>query len=293
MEYKCVDAGSRRCPCALMEAGQCYVCTMSRTGRCSCGVQWEGVCPYSEYVMNGLKTGGLLRPFRAGVLKIVCYSEQLRVVRLSVPAGFAQRCQAAGSYVMVESLGCKVPLSVLRACVRPGERADSSIELAVQPVGPKTIEILQDGARQWEISGPFEVGLAGAEKLRYDEPLLVVAKGTAVAPYINIADRVKARVMADCDKLTEDFMREYAGDYAVVSLSSDLEQVATAIDKFRQVMFLASPYYTEKILQMRPERKDDIITVNHANICCGVGICGACSYTDEKGVTVRRCKCRC
>lgn len=284
MEYKCVDAGSRRCPCVLMEAGQCYVCTMSRTGRCSC--EWEGVCPYSEYVMNGLKTGGLLKPFRVGVSKIVEYSSQLKVVRLAVPAGFAQRCSVPGSYVMVESLGCKVPLSVLKISAQ-----DGYVEFAVQPAGPKTIEIMRPGVREWEIAGPFEAGLAGAQRLRYDEPLLVVAKGTAIAPYINIAGRVKARLMVDDDKLTEEFLREYVDDYERVNLSDGLECVATAIDEFRQIMFLASPYYTEKILQMRSDRKSDIITANHANICCGVGICGACSYTDGDGVTVRRCKC--
>lgn len=284
MEYKCVDAGSRRCPCVLMEAGQCYVCTVSRTGRCSC--EWEGVCPYSEYVMNGLKAGGLLKPFLADVSKIVEYSSQLKVVRLAVPLGFAQRCQAAGSYVMVESLGCKVPLSVLKASPQ-----DGYVEFAVQPAGPKTIEILRPGVREWAISGPFEAGLAGAERLRYDEPLLVIAKGTAIAPYINIAGRVKARLLVDDDKLTKEFLRDYVCDYERVSLNDGLEYVATAIDEFRQIMFLASPYYTEKILQMRPDRKSDIITANHANICCGVGICGACSYTDGDGMTVRRCKC--
>ena len=286
MEYKCVDAASQRCPCVLMEAGQCYACTMSRTGRCSCGREWEGVCPYSEYMMNGLKAGGMIRTFRVGVSEIACYSQYLKVVRLEVPAGFAQRCQVTGSYIMVESLGCKVPLSVLRASVQ-----ECFVEFAVQPAGPKTIEILRSGTCEWDISGSFEAGLVGAERLRYDEPLLVVAKGTAIAPYINIAGRVNARLMVDDDKLTEDFLQEYVGDYERVSLADDMEQVATAIDEFRQVMFLASPYYTEKILQMRPDRKRDIITANHANMCCGVGICGACSYTDADGVTVRRCKC--
>lgn len=291
MEYKCVDAGSRRCPCVLMEAGQCYMCTMSRTGKCGCGAEWEGACPYTEYVFNGLKTDGLLRPFRARVSEIVCYSEQLKVVRLAVPAGFAQRCRVPGSYVLVESLGCKVPLSVLRSRVRPGDDKGGFVEFAVQPAGPKTIDILRPDTEEWLVSGPFEAGLCGAGRLRPEKPLLVVAKGTAIAPYINIADRIKARLLVDGDKLSEDFLRDYTGGYEPVNLSGEMERVATATDNFRQIMFLASPYYTEKILEMRPDRKDDIITANHANICCGVGICGACSYTDKDGVTVRRCKC--
>ena len=286
MEYKCVDAGSRRCPCQLMKAGQCYVCTMSRTGKCTCGRNWEGVCPYTEYVVNGLKSGGLLKTFRARVLEVVSYSEQLKVVTLEVPAGFAQQCRAAGSFVLAESLGCKVPLSVLRT-------GTAAVELAVQPAGPKTMDLLDPERSEWEISGPFEAGLSGGHKLRKDEPLLVIAKGTAVAPYVNLAQSLNGKLMIDGDKLTEDFLQEYVGtDYEQICLGDEMDRAAAAIDSYSQVMFLASPYYTEKILEMRPERKDDIITANHANMCCGVGICGACSCTDKDGVAVRRCKCR-
>jgi hypothetical protein len=99
-------------------------------------------------------------------------------------------------------------------------------------------------------------------------------------------------VYVDGDKLTDNFLERYlkGTDWRKISLQKDLEKVLAEVDGAKQVMFLASPYYAEKILKMRPERKSDIIIPNHANICCGVGICGACSYTDEDGVTVRRCK---
>lgn len=306
MEYKCVDRGSARCPCALMEAGQCYTCTMSRKGKCDCSVDWQGVCPYNEFLQGGSVPaikGGLPEEFAAEVLEIRKYSEQLAVVRLGVDRGFARRCSLPGSFVMASVLGCRVPLSVLRTGWGPG----GWIEIAVQPAGPKTKELLKsclDRGEQnpgklsclWKISGPFEAGLLNRERLREGEPLTVITKGTAIAPFINIKEGflkgMKVKLLVDDDKLTEDFLADYLADcsWEKVSLTEDEEKILAAIDGADQVMLLASPYYTERFLGMRPERKGDIITANHANMCCGAGICGACSYTDKDGVTVRRCK---
>ena len=307
MEYKCVDRGSARCPCALMEAGQFYTCTMSRKGKCDCSVDWQGVCPYNEFLQEGSVPaikGGLPEEFAAEVLEIRKYSEQLAVVRLGVGRGFARRCSLPGSFVMASVLGCRVPLSVLRTGWGPG----GWIETAVQPAGPKTKELLKsclDRGEQnpgklsclWKISGPFEAGLLNRERLREGEPLTVITKGTAIAPFINIKEGflkgMKVKLLVDDDKLTEDFLADYLADcsWEKVSLTEDEEKILAAIDGSDQVMLLASPYYTERFLGMRPERKGDIITANHANMCCGAGICGACSYTDKDGVTVRRCKC--
>ena len=307
MEYKCVDRGSARCPCALMEAGQCYTCTMSRKGKCDCSVDWQGVCPYNEFLQGGSVPaikGGLPEEFAAEVLEIRKYSEQLAVVRLGVGRGFARRCSLPGSFVMASVLGCRVPLSVLRTGWGPG----GWIEIAVQPAGPKTKELLKsclDRGEQnpgklsclWKISGPFEAGLLNRERLREGEPLTVITKGTAIAPFINMREgflkEKQIKLLVDDDKLTEDFLADYLADcsWEKVSLTEDEEKILAAIDGADQVMLLASPYYTERFLGMRPERKGDIITANHANMCCGAGICGACSYTDKDGVTVRRCKC--
>ena len=178
----------------------------------------------------------------------------------------------------------------------------------MQPAGPKTKELLKsclDRGEQnpgklsclWKISGPFEAGLLNRERLREGEPLTVITKGTAIAPFINIKEGflkgMKVKLLVDDDKLTEDFLADYLADcsWEKVSLTEDEEKILAAIDGADQVMLLASPYYTERFLGMRPERKGDIITANHANMCCGAGICGACSYTDKDGVTVRRCRC--
>lgn len=292
MEYKCADRGTERCPCVLMEAGQCYICTMSRTGRCSCGQNWQGVCPYNQFLQSR-RCEQSVQEISVPVAEVVHYSDQLKVVKLQVPAGFAQKCRAAGSYIMVSSLGHKVPLSVLRSQMWADDGKDYGyIELAIQPSGPKTMELFRPGKDAWTVSWPLAAGLVNVEKLDPGRPVLVIGKGTAIAPYINIMDRLQAEVYIDGDKLSDGFLEDYLGgiEYGRMSLAGRFEKALDLTDDAKQLMFLASPYYIEKFLQMRPERKDDIIIPNHANICCGIGICGACSYTDKDGVTVRRCK---
>lgn len=50
---------------------------------------------------------------------------------------------------------------------------------------------------------------------------------------------------------------------------------------------LASPYYSEIIEDAAGGR---VVKPNHANMCCGEGICGACTFVDAFGRTVHSCK---
>ena len=322
MKYKCADRGSLRCPCVLMEAGQCYACAIAREGKCDCSEDWQGVCPYNEYLQHGKRAveGGLSAELPAKIIRVTKYSDQLSVVRLEVTKGISRRCSRPGSFITAEALGCRVPLSVLQEGWDKDENTVRGwIETALQPAGPKTKELLKvREGKIWHIAGPFETGLAGraaldrltesfcaANEIITESPgespfrgkFLVVARGTAIAPFINIKDRLKSmpdtEIMADDEKLSRVFLEKYMGGtkYETVSLAHDEEKILSAMDGARTIMLLVSPYYVERFLRLRPERKDDIIIPNHANMCCGAGVCGACSYTDKDGVTVRRCKC--
>ena len=97
-----------------------------------------------------------------------------------------------------------------------------------------------------------------------------------------------------------------------------MERAAVLIAESRQTLFLASPYYAaqakkaflksaafdgaarvqhstcglkDREVAISQARNRCLLLPNHANICCGIGICGACSETDGDGVTVRKCKC--
>ena len=115
MEYRCVDVGSEKCPCVLMEAGQCYTCRMCRDGVCACGESWRGSCPYTTWLQQGGYAQEAPRVSEASILAVREYAPHLSVVTLSVPRGLAQHCRTLGTYIIVESLGWQIPLSVLRS----------------------------------------------------------------------------------------------------------------------------------------------------------------------------------
>lgn len=444
MEYRCVDVGTEKCPCILMEAGQCYTCRMCRDGVCACGESWRGSCPYTTWLQQGGRVQEAPRVYEASILSVREYAPYLSVVTLSVPRGLAQGCRALGTYIIVESLGWQIPLSVLRSTYTAGTashttsagastaeaapntgdftsvRAASAdvqyplanagtdlisafafppaidaagggqIEIAIQPIGPKSRALLQDLTAPWRIRGPFYGGLTvlGRGALHPADPLLVIAKGTAIAPFINMLERFcrpgiqdigaapqvahaaadsraeaagsdlqlstvgtasaasaisgaqaaraaaaekkqrltsGLRLLIDTDKLTADFLTDYLKTqdgqpilWQPIRLASEMERAAALIAESRQTLFLASPYYAAQAKKVflksaafdgaarvqdstcgLKDREDAIsqarnrclLLPNHANICCGIGICGACSETDGDGVTVRKCKC--
>ena len=399
MEYRCVDVGSEKCPCILMEAGQCYTCRMCRDGVCACGESWRGSCPYTTWLQQGGRVQEAPRVSEASILAVREYAPHLSVVTLSVPRGFAQRCRALGTYIIVESLGWQIPLSVLRSTYAAGTASHTTpaaasmagaapagsastsgsastdiesasikaatdlisasafpsamdaagggqIEIAIQPIGPKSRALLQDLTTPWRIRGPFYGGLTalGSGALHPADPLLVIAKGTAIAPFINMLERFcqagtqdistacqtqslapGLRLLIDADKLTADFLADYLKTqdgkpipWQPIRLASEMERAAALIAESRQTLFLASPYYAAQAkkaflksaafdgaarvqhstcgLKTREDaisqaRNRCLLLPNHANICCGIGICGACSETDGDGVTVRKCKC--
>lgn len=325
MEYKCVDRGSVKCPCHLTTAGQCYTCGMLRTGECGCSIQWSGTCPYGELALNDGKPQPLMMAIPAEVVHQKNYSKNLTVVRLEVSAGFAQQCHRLGTYILAEIMGYMVPLSVLRSSYAVEKRRfligpRPYIEVAVQPLGVKTMQLMNPLNKFWSIKGPFYGGLKTAGKIDHSKPLLVIAKGTALAPFLNIStylageNPAKINLFIDDDKITEEFIGDYvktAGGkngqirYNYIHLASEMETVMGLLDLYDQVMFLASPYYTNQVVRkLRDSGKLTanpvpsvessgrcLIVANHANICCGLGICGSCSHTDKDGQTVKECKC--
>lgn len=442
MEYRCVDVGSEKCPCILMEAGQCYTCRMCRDSVCACGENWRGSCPYTTWLQQGGRIQEAPRLSKASILAVREYAPHLSVVTLSVPRGLAQRCRTLGTYIIVESLGWQIPLSVLRSTYAAGTASHTTpaaastagaapagsastsgsastdiqsasiktdtdlipasafpsaidaagggqIEIAIQPIGPKSRALLQDLTAPWRIRGPFYGGLTalGSGVLHPADPLLVIAKGTAIAPFINMLERFcragtqdistacqaqdaaaasqaeatvsdlqlstaaasaapapsavqttrssapaqaqslapGLRLLIDADKLTADFLTDYLKTqegqsipWQPIRLASEMERAAALIAESKQTLFLASPYYAAQAkkaflksaafdgtarvqdstcgLKNREDaisqaRNRCLLLPNHANICCGIGICGACSETDGDGVTMRKCKC--
>ncbi len=307
MSYTCVDRGSTACPCILMESGQCYTCTMIQYGRCDCSENWQGVCPYTEYVQNGRKSKPFAPVRQHRILEIKRYPPSLSVITLECDANTWPIYRREGAYCMIMWKDWFVPVSVL-SCGNY-RRGKGFVDFAINESGPKTKGILEESVEggHLRIKGPFYGGLkmkAGGE----NKPLAIVAgKGLAIMPVINNIADLGGRMFScylDCAKLSEDFVEEYISDieYNPVDFATDLEIVATKIKKdyelcreitgaSPQVWLMVSPYYCEKLLELINIDYDNLVLANHSNLCCGEGVCGSCSYTDKNGITVKNCKC--
>lgn len=332
MEYQCADRGTRRCPCHLIAAGQCYTCTMTRTGRCNCEEEagWQGVCPYTEYMQQD-ETAVWEKPepvSEVEVLRKIHYGGGFFTVRLSVPAGIAEACLRPGAYLMAEAVGCRMPLSVLRA-ERHGRRG--FVEIAVKATGPKTAALtgyslrqdrkIKSGSEaavcrepaQWHIAGPYFNGLLHGELLELaagegkagDIP--VICRGAAAVPFLAAQQFLKSsEIYFDDSALPEAFVCEYFSGIPFERVHLDREKdlrkmkkrLRDAADqKGRQnhlplALLMVSPYYVQQLTEELSEiQKCRLVIPNAASLCCGMGFCGSCSHTDGQGRTVRLCKC--
>ncbi|MGN1414656.1 MAG: hypothetical protein ACI4WY_10485 [Anaerovoracaceae bacterium] len=324
MGYVCVDRGSLRCPCHLMAAGQCYTCTMTRTGRCSCedAAGWQGVCPYTEYIRRG-ETAVSREPdilWETDVLEKIHYGNGLFVIRLAVSAGLAEACRRPGAYLMAEALGCRTPVSVLRTRRQGGNGfrdgcrdgfRDGCVELAVKAAGPKSEELTKKSV--WRIAGPYYGGLLRDETLTAEGKLLVIARGVAAAPFLALRQlpeyaSMDAEVYLDDETLPEAFLEEYLCGQVFETIRLNQEGYLERMKRILQqhicvgcgeetprsqgAMVLVSPYFIGKLTEdLTAEEKERLVVPNPANLCCGMGLCGSCSHTDPDGLTVRLCKC--
>lgn len=108
----------------------------------------------------------------------------------------------------------------------------------------------------------------------------------------------------DESKLTREFIDKYVLplEYKKIALDKELESLSVTVredveysikhtGKAPNIFLMVSPYYKTLLMEKCRFEEPQIIYPNHANMCCGEGVCGACSHTDENGHTVRLCKC--
>lgn len=306
---KCIDAGREGCPCVLAESGNCLVCP--RFGGSSCDdCSWQGTCIYALYEQNSRKVIQERQNRMLSIREVRTYGSNLKVFVLEADKGFCQKAQTAGAYVFVR--GEKdhdwfgAPISVLKA-----EPEEGLLHLAVCACGPKTSRILH-AEKALMVRGIYYNGLAGRSSLLTDpEETFVFAKGVAIAPLRNYLDGgsryrrhlTNLHLFADLDKTGMDFFKDYFGDLTADTIQirdfareglCSLEQLdhleGQSMARARiNVLALTSPYYANHI-QRAVGREKMILRPVEGNMCCGEGVCGACTEVDAWGRTIRRCK---
>lgn len=211
----CADVGTRNCPCPLAETGDCLVCSrLSGARECSC--RWAGVCVYNEYMQNGSMVRTKRKARSTGILQRLWQGDDLLMLQLRVPRGFALEASRPGSFLFLKPPGApemtSVPVSVMAADV---ECESLWVILKIISAKTKALAACEDFL---EMRGIYRSGLLGkgvAGMLDLHDPgisvrkrWLILTKGVGFAPAVNLirwaAGRIDIHVIADPEKVGDD-----------------------------------------------------------------------------------------
>lgn len=215
----CADVGTRNCPCPLAETGDCLVCSrLSGARECSC--RWAGVCVYNEYMQNGSMVRTKRKTRSTEILQRLRQGDDLLMLQLRVPRGFALEASRPGSFLFLKPPGApemtSVPVSVMAADV---ERESLWVILKIISAKTKALAACEDFLEMRGIyrSGLLGKGVAGMLDL-YDPGIsvrkrwLILTKGVGFAPAVNLirwaAGRIDIHVIADPEKVGDDVIRQ-------------------------------------------------------------------------------------
>ena len=215
----CADVGTRNCPCPLAETGDCLVCSrLSGARECSC--RWAGVCVYNEYMQNGSMVRTKRKARSTEILQRLRQGDDLLMLQLRVPRGFALEASQPGSFLFLKPPGApemaSVPVSVMAADV---EHESLWVILKIISAKTKALAACEDFL---EMRGIYRSGLLGkgvAGILDLHDPgvsvrkrWLILTKGVGFAPAVNLirwaAGRIDIHVIADPEKVGDDVIRQ-------------------------------------------------------------------------------------
>lgn len=307
----CIDAGSEFCPCKLAETGECIICSQMH-GKCFCDCSnWKGVCIYQEFFNNGMKAKKGRDKYSSKIISIDNYKNELLLIKLEVPHKLSLQLINPGSYIFVcpdENIYFDTPISILES-----DSDKNIISLAIEIRGAKTKKLLDfKEGDNINIRAPYWNGVFGIKNIEKQKGTncLVLGKGIGLAPMIPIIRRLKAQncnvsVGIDYSNLNKEFINEFMSKYdtknSEISLLDKGELTKECKDLIKESLDSGTTYIhtagadilSLKVIEFLDSlnRKDVLLSCcNNFKMCCGEGICGACTAR-YKGHRVKRfCK---
>ena len=312
--YDCIDAGTENCPCYLALTGDCLTCSRLQGKEC-CDCNWKGVCIYNEFKQGNGRVNNPRKEFAAGIVRKKMYLDDLAVFVLDVGKGFAIKAGSPGSYVFLrgqkDTRFYDVPISVMHADVERGQ-----IHVAIKILSIKTKALLEE-EEAFVLRGVYRNGIQGLAAILprnlKSARILLIAKGVGLAPAILAAETLSHRntvdLVVDTEKISTELVSDYLGErgldhgdgkihklrYLSLGDPADRPELRRIIEEgYDSVALLVSDHFIaeigEMVREILPQAKQ--ACSNNFHLCCGEGICGACSLITEGGETIKMCKCQ-
>ena len=297
----CADAGGKYCPCHLAYSGDCIKCSLIK-GEKVCDCKWQGVCVYNEMQHNLLSPVEERDEFLAKVIERKEIDDNVYYIKIKIPRTIIRNLCEPGAYVFLKDRNkidsiYNAPISVMDV-----DEENSILEVIVVPRGIKTKPLVHSD--EVIVKAPYFNGIFGIREIKSCsfENCVLILDGMSQVNSINVIRRLLRN-----NNNVEVFINENEKKLEVVE--EKLENMGVCINYFNMtskkkllidyiiknnVTFVYScgliPF-NKTILNMihNIDEKIKFAIPNNNLICCGEGICGACTIR-LNGCRVKTCK---
>ncbi|BCZ46331.1 oxidoreductase [Clostridium gelidum] len=307
----CIDAGTEYCPCKLAESGECLICSQCQ-GECFCDcLNWKGVCIYQELYNNGNKAKEGRKTYDCAIEDVTNYNNNIIMIKFKSTHKLALDLAKPGSYIFVrtdENKYFDIPISIMNSDIE-----NDSITIAVEIRGIKTNRLLNTKPNQnIVIRGPYWNGVFGINTIlaQKETKALVLARGIGLAPMMPVIRKLEAQnnelqVVIDKSPFEVNFASVLLADYNMkISENSLLDQgklsdhakviIKDALnDGTKYIHVAGADILTYSVINYLNDidRNDvSLSCCNNFKMCCGEGICGACTSRFSGHRVKRFCK---
>ncbi len=300
---KCIDFASNYCPCKLAEMDHCLVCSQcAKTEFCNCsGV--AGFCVLQELRNNGNRAKEPRKTYRCRVGKVIPFGDRVRLVLLAVPDELAPEFSRPGSFAFLrtaENAFFEVPLSVLFSEIR-------TVSFAIILKGIKTsmFRDLKAGDEVF-LRAPYWNGTLGQKSLaaRHGGKALVLVRGIGFLPSVAVIDQLRRQknelaIYMDSANFPTELLEAFRNLFEINTSPCKLSGADGLTDEAREIIRRAladgtefihvggSDFLIGEVVRFLKELQRDDVALsccNNARMCCGEGICGACTRDDAREV---------
>jgi len=307
----CIDAGTEYCPCKLAEHGQCLICSQCQ-GKvfCDC-LNWKGVCIYQELYNNASRAKDGRKTYNCIVTEVVNYENSLIIIKFKALHKLVLDLVKPGSYIFIrtdENTYFDIPISIMNSDIE-----NDIITIAVEIRGIKTNKLLTiktDG--NIVIRGPYWNGVFGIKNIldQKDNKALVLARGIGLAPMMPVIRKLilqnnKVQVAIDKSPFEMNLASGLLNEYNVSIVENSLFDNGTLSDHAKVIIkdslkegvnyihIAGADILTYSVINYLNDINRNDISLsccNNFKMCCGEGICGACTSRFSGHRVKRFCK---
>lgn len=309
---KCADFASPFCPCELAEHGQCLVCAQcSGKEMCDCG-DTTGYCVMQELHNNGGKAMSLRPTYECKVTTTRKVGDDAVLIRVSGQDIDTRDFQQMGSFAFVRTnrnVYYDTPISVLYS-----EHDVNSLGFVIITKGIKTscFAKVKVGDTVW-IRGPYYNGLfnKGYVSTLKNSQALLLTRGIGVLPTLHVTGGLlrnnnHIKLLVDPGTFNTDFIKTLCDFYELeITPCSITDTQGELTEEMKQLLSKLSPencrllhlglsdYLIGKVVNFLIDGNGylpELSACNNAKICCGEGICGACTVNANARDVIHLCK---